>query len=262
MAHFNQPPPKKAKTTEKEEIEAKWWSDNDLTLQKLWDHNLLGTVVEYLDFDTVGHMVVPAIVHNDLVTLDLLSKSAVRCHARNIMGAVICFKCAGALEFMLTKKDVKAVWYVNDAGREHWWKGFQMLYEAAAIAKDDVVHYDDSYLLEFYRYDEYEMLEYGLLNNMQIPQSWYDVHDAGHDLLEPTEHILANRINQAFHNRIEEEYALQRRIEEAESVYNEAEHDYLFRNLYSRTPEQQAAALAAFRDAARNLEALEQMRRL
>ncbi len=185
---------------------AKWWEDNTLTLHRLWDHGLLGNVVAHLDFETVGYMIVPAIMNGDLSTLDKLTSKAVECHETNIMRCVVEFRGVPVLKLMIAK-GISSVDHIEDAVDANWIEGLEILFEdAVANSEPGQIRPDCSMIQACLEARQYEIVHFGITNNWGLPDEWYESHDEGRDLVHPNHTTLADQINRAFHKRIQDEY--------------------------------------------------------
>ncbi len=234
--------------------DAKWWGDSTLTLQRLWDHGQLGNVVEFLDFQTVGYMVVPAIMNGDLSTLNKLTSEAMECHETNIMRYVVQFRSVPVLKLMIAK-GISSAHHIEDAVEANWIEGLELLFDNA-VAKHGVVNCDCALILDCLEERQYEIVHFGIVNNWELPDEWYEHHNQGYDLVGRNQTNLADMINQAFHMRIRDDMNHKRAIDAAWQAFKEAKRDCLLLGLYSRTPDQHAARLTTFREAWQKLAAL------
>ncbi len=137
--------------------------------------------------------------------LNRLTPEAVKCHEWNIIPWAIYFQTLPVLQLMIAK-GISSISYIENAVDFNWFEGLQLLFkDAVAASKTGKVHCDCSMILECLEMGRYEILEFGITNNWQLPPEWYELHNEESVLVHPNHTTLADQINRAFHKRIQDD---------------------------------------------------------
>lgn len=243
-------PPPESNPPDNEPPSPNWWADPTLALQRLWDNNALGHVMAFLDWETAGYMIVPAILEDDLETLQQLSPEAVETFDEKIMEVVLDVKSVPVLRLLIGKK-LGCSNFIDPAADAGWWEGTLMLYEAGIIAGEGGINVDEDVFYQVFRKAPWEMVGYGILNGMLLPQDFYIMYDQGIDPIDEEGFPpgIGAKLNEAMQHRIEEEYARNRAISEA---YKALQSAYDARRNATNSSDR-IAARRAYTEAARRM---------
>lgn len=177
-------------------------------LQSLWDSLQLGSVIDKYDWRSVISVIVPSILKGDLSTLQQLPPKFIQDYWDEMMDAVLESRNSDVLLFLLLNGASAEDYYMDIAVHSYWREGVRILYEFGATAYDDIMGV-------IYRQGDWEMLAYGILNGFPIPDDFFFIHNIlkdDLDLPDDTPSDVVVKLNEAFHSRMDEETAHEKRV--------------------------------------------------